>query len=156
MRRIRQTSKADSGSVLATMPDDPNIMTAAMKHRRYFTDADEAGLKSPHLVHSGFQGAEALAEGAGLGQKPCAIAGQHHPPAAPLEQRHAPVALQIGDHVADARLGIGQRLGRLGEAAGIGHLHEGLVLLDVGVHGSPLLVASYLIASCYENFSCEL
>ena len=39
MRRIRQTSKADSGSVLATMPDDPNIMTAAMKHRRYFIDA---------------------------------------------------------------------------------------------------------------------
>lgn len=25
MRRMRQTSKADSGSVLATMPDDPNI-----------------------------------------------------------------------------------------------------------------------------------
>ena len=36
-------------------------------HAREHTDADEAGLKSPHLVHSGFQGAEALAEGAGEG-----------------------------------------------------------------------------------------
>ena len=39
MRRMRQTSTADSGSVLATMPDDPSITTAAMKHRRYFIDA---------------------------------------------------------------------------------------------------------------------
>ena len=78
-----------------------------------------------------------LADGLDEGQDLLAVRRQPRASAAALEQLDAPLALEVGDHAAHARLAVVELAGSGADAAGADALDERLVFLDCRVHDAP-------------------
>ena len=78
---------------------------------------------------------------------------------APLEQRHAPFALEIRHHLADGGLGIVERLCRFGKAALFHGFDKSPVFVERCLHGYPFhssIDFIYIIRFFYFVTSCIL
>ena len=71
-----------------------------------------------------------------IGRQLLAIVGQQHAPLDPGKQLHPQFLLQTGHHLADAGLGIVQRLGCFGEAAGLANLQKYLIAVFLFSHSA--------------------
>ena len=89
----------------------------------------------------------ALHDGVAVLQQAAACVGQRHAAAGADQQGFAQFGLQRPHLAAQGRLGRLQQHGRLAEAAGLGHMHKGLYLLQIHALSSPHLCHFAIAAS---------
>ena len=98
------------------------------------SDAHDAGLEPVHPADLALQRLLLRENFPHKRQQLRPLRGQENAALAALQKRHAPLALQIGDHFADRGLRVAKRLRRAGKAAGLDGFDKGEVFEQLIVY----------------------